>query len=201
MHIAPKISEAKAREFFDTYGADPVRLTDLIRAVVHATWKDVVEECAQAAVEWGDECHEPGTHRLVARIRAVGPRRKDIGDIKVPIPRATDEQAHAARAMACWGTDDVRCTLAPIRVEGLLATQDTVSLARVDELCADPASSGASTHIVVAEIGKKKVIVEGHHRATAAIRRGEKTVRAVIVTRVPRKQNAAASPEQSEEKP
>lgn len=103
------------------------------------------------------------------------------GMTKVPFPMASQEVATLARRMTLWGRELVYSAIEWVPVRDLVATQDEVSARRVEEL-SDITCPGP---IDVARIGKQLVIVEGHHRATVAARRGHSSIYARVCSPPP----------------
>jgi hypothetical protein len=100
------------------------------------------------------------------------------------MPVASDEEAQTARMMAWWGKIPVFSVVQRVSTSRLWATQDDVSDGHLDRieiaLRGVSHASGDIGAIDVAEIGRRLVIVDGHHRATAALRLGWRHILASV---------------------
>ncbi len=99
----------------------------------------------------------------------------------VPMPVVPHDVAHLAREMTVWGKVPVYCYSEYILTAALSATQHEVSEDLVDELArvADEESRDLPP-IDVADIDGAFVIVNGHHRAVAALRARQPTIWALV---------------------
>ncbi len=97
------------------------------------------------------------------------------------MPVAEHDVAQRAREMTVWGKVAVYCSSEHITTSELVATQHEVSEDHVDELArVEIEESHDLPPIDVAEIDGSFVVVNGHHRAVAAIRLERPTVWAMV---------------------
>jgi hypothetical protein len=102
-----------------------------------------------------------------------------------PMPRATHEDGDLARSMVCWGRVPVLSTMyTQVATSRLIATQAEVSEVRLAKLLRVLRHESVATAdigaIDIAQIGQRLIIVDGHHRATAAIQLGWRRIMASI---------------------
>jgi hypothetical protein len=98
----------------------------------------------------------------------------------LPFPVATRVRAEVARAMMVWGRIPVFCRIERVLVSRLTATQTGISGDYAARLAVE---AERLPEIQVARMGGRYLIVDGHHRATAARTRGDKYIAAVVGVR------------------
>lgn len=105
-----------------------------------------------------------------------------VRTMNVAFPVATPSRASLARKMMAWGVVPVLCQMTRVLVSKLTATQPRICGPYVSKLVVEATDLPA---IQVARLGGRYVIVDGHHRAMAALRRGERHIRAVVGEQCP----------------